>query len=62
MVTYWRIIDLTVDAIVAESLPDINFANETLSFLKRDNPTHKFEVVAYSKPTVTGMGRDPDLH
>lgn len=61
--TYWRIIDLTEDCIRAESLPDLQFAQETLSFLQRDFPFNEFTIERYTRSSVKpGFGRDPDLH
>ena len=63
MIELYRIVDVTTDSIVAESVSSYEQAYETLSFYEVDYPTHKFEIETYHRSSVkSGFGRDPDLH
>ena len=63
MVTYYRIIDrLECGQILAESIPTQEQAQEVLHFLQLDFPEAELEIETYTKSTVRGLGRDPDLH
>ena len=61
--TYYRIIDVTEDRIVAQGIPSQEEVSTVLYFLEQDHPDSQFEVEAYSVSRVKpGFGRDPDLH
>lgn len=63
MVTYYRIIDLDrCGQILANAIPTYEQALEVLHFLKKDYPECDLAIEEYRKPTVKGLGRDPDLH
>lgn len=64
MLTLYRIIDKTeTDTIVlVDSLSNYEHAFQTLLFLRAQQPSSNIVLEEYQKSTVTGYGRDPDLH
>jgi len=60
--THYRIIDLEEDRIVAQGITEYAHAHEIVDMYKLDYPTGSFEIQSYTHYTVTGLGRDPDLH
>lgn len=63
MVTYYRVIDITeCGQILANAIPTLEQAHTVLHFLQLDYPDSSLEIESYAKPTVKGLGRDPDLH
>ena len=63
MVIYYRIIDLDrCGQILANAIPTHEQALEVLHFLQLDYPELDLAIEEYTKPTVRGLGRDPDLH
>ena len=58
----YRIYDVTNSTTVANAIPEHNQALEVLQLYELDNPQNKYEIESYTKYTVTGLGRDPDLH
>ena len=63
MITYYRIVDIQTNEIVANSIPTANQAQEVMHFYCRDYPKNKFVVEEYQQSSVkSGFGRDSDLH
>ena len=63
MVTYYRVIDTDrCGQILANGIPTLEQAHEVLHFLKKDYPECELAIESYTRPTVKGLGRDPDLH
>lgn len=64
MVTYYRIVDTTKCCqILANSIPELDQAQQVLEFLQLDYPECELEIESYSVSAVKrGFGRDPDLH
>ena len=63
LLTYYRIIDVDADCILADRIEDFDFAQETLELYRRDYPNTHIELESYTYQTVKkGFGRDPDLH
>lgn len=62
MITCYRIYDHTDQETLADSLDNIDQANETLYLLQLQYPYHDLEIEKYTKYLVKGLGRDPDLH
>lgn len=60
--TLYRIYDHTEQHILASGIPDHAQAHEVLSFLVLEYPGNEIEIESYTHYTVTGLGRDPDLH
>ena len=60
--THYRIIDLETDSIVAQGITEYSQAHEIVDMYRLDYPTVDFEIESYTHYTVTGLGRDPDLH
>jgi hypothetical protein len=58
----YRIYDTTTCNTVANAIPELEHAHEVLQLYQLDNPYNKYEIESYTKYTVTGLGRDPDLH
>lgn len=62
-VTAYRIVDCSDgNTTVANSLSSLEEARTALHFIQLDHPTHEFEIETYTRYTVQGLGRDPDLH
>lgn len=61
MTTYYRIYDHTEKNTLASGIPTLEQANEVLHFLKLEYPSNSIEIESYRR-TVSGLGRDPDLH
>ena len=62
MLTVYRIYDHTDNETLADGIGDESQAYETLQLYQLQYPTHDLEVETYTKYTVRGLGRDPDLH
>ena len=62
MITLYRIYDHTTQNILANGIGSLEQATEILFFCKQDEPTNDIEIETYTKPSVKGLGRDPDLH
>ena len=62
MLTVYRIYDHTDSETLADGIGDASQAYETLQLYQLQYPTHELEVETYTKYTVRGLGRDPDLH
>jgi len=62
MLTLYRIIDNTENAILADGIGNYEQAFQSLCFLREKNPSNDIILEEYQKATVTGYGRDPDLH
>ena len=62
MLTLYRIIDNTENAILAEDIGDYDHAFQSLCFLREKNPSNDIILEEYQVQTVKGYGRDPDLH
>ena len=60
--THYRIVDLETDAIVAQGIAEYAQAHEIAAMYQLDYPNTDFEIQSYTHYTVTGLGRDPDLH
>ena len=58
----YRIYDTTNSTTVANAIPEHTQALEVLQLYQLDNPSHTYEIESYTKYSVTGLGRDPDLH
>jgi|MEHZ01.5.fsa_nt_MEHZ011510443.1_8 hypothetical protein len=50
MRTYYRVIDLDTDSIVANSISTLVLAEQTLEQYELDYPKCKFEIQTYNKP------------
>jgi hypothetical protein len=62
MITLYRIYDHTTQNILANAIPTLEQAHEVLHFLQQDAPGNELEIESYTKSSVKGLGRDPDLH
>jgi len=62
MITLYRIYDHTTMNILANGIGSLEQATEILYFCKQDEPNNEIEIETYTKSSVKGMGRDPDLH
>ena len=62
MITLYRIYDHTTQNILANGIGSLEQATEILYFCKQDEPTNDIEIEEYTRATVKGLGRDPDLH
>ena len=62
MLTLYRIIDNTESIVLAEDISNHEHAFQTLCFLRGRHPSNVIIMEEYQKATVTGLGRDPDLH
>lgn len=62
MITLYRVYDHTTQTTLAQGIISHEQAQEILHFLKLESPNCELEIEAYTKYTVRGMGRDPDLH
>ena len=62
MITVYRIYDHTDQRILADGIGDYEQAYTALGFLKLDYPDNEIELETYTRYTVKGLGRDPDLH
>tara|TARA_Y100000389_G_scaffold179306_1_gene193212 strand:+ start:402 stop:590 length:189 start_codon:yes stop_codon:yes gene_type:complete len=62
MITLYRIYDHTTQNILANGIATLEQATEILFFCKQDEPKNEIEIETYAKPSVKGLGRDPDLH
>ena len=62
MITLYRIYDHTTQNILANAIPTLAQAQEVRVFLQQDAPGNELEIEEYTRATVKGMGRDPDLH
>ena len=62
MITLYRIHDHTTMNILANGIPTLEQATEVLYFCKQDVPNNDIEIETYTKSSVKGLGRDPDLH
>ena len=62
MITLYRIYDHTTQNTLASGIPTLEQAHEVLHFLQQDAPGNAIEIESYTKYTVRGLGRDPDLH
>ena len=60
--THYRIVDLETDTIVAQGITEYSQAHEIVDMYRLDYPRSDFEIQSYTHYTVTGLGRDPDLH
>lgn len=47
---------------IESNIPDLDQAESVLAFLKDQQPHEQFEIIPEQYYTVTGLGRDPDLH
>lgn len=61
MQTVYRIINDRGETF-ADGIVDHQFAEEVLHFKRLDHPTETLEIETYTRATVRGLGRDPDLH
>ena len=48
--------------ILANGIGTLEQATEILFFCKQDAPGNEIEIEEYTRATVKGLGRDPDLH
>jgi len=48
--------------ILANGIGSLEQATEILYFCKQDEPDNDIEIETYTKSSVKGLGRDPDLH
>lgn len=62
MLTKYRIYDLDTNEIIANGIDSREQATEVLYILKQNHPESDLEIESYTQYTVTGLGRDPDLH
>jgi len=62
MITLYRIYDHTTMNILANGIGSLEQATEILFFCKQDEPDNDIEIETYTKSSVKGLGRDPDLH
>ena len=62
MITLYRILDHTEKNTLASGIPTLEQATEVLHFLKLEYPHNLVEIESYTKTSVRGLGRDPDLH
>lgn len=62
MITLYRIYDHTEKNTLASGIPTLEQAHEVLHFLKLESPSNEIEIESYTKTSVRGLGRDPDLH
>jgi len=65
MITVYRIVDNSengVSVVLADDIGTYEHAFQTLLFLRDRNPGCDIILEEYQKATVTGYGRDPDLH
>jgi hypothetical protein len=62
MITLYRIYDHTTQNTLANGISDYEQAYTILGFLKLEYPSDELEIETYTKYTVKGLGRDPDLH
>ena len=62
MLTCYRIIDNKENVVLADDIGNYEHAFQTLCFLRDKHPTNDIILEEYQKATVTGYGRDPDLH
>lgn len=60
--TLYRVYDRTDQNTLANSIPTREQAWEIIELLRLEFPNNELELESYTKYTVTGMGRDPDLH
>ena len=63
--TLYRIIDNRDNSIRANAIPDESVALETVNiYNKADGVAYsdRYSIESYTVYTVTGLGRDPDLH
>lgn len=60
--TLYRIYDHTEQHVLASGIPDAAQASEVLHFLQLEYPGNEIEIESYTRYTVRGLGRDPDLH
>lgn len=62
MITLYRIYDHTDKNTLANGISDYEQAYVILGFLELEFPKNTLEIETYTKYTVKGLGRDPDLH
>lgn len=62
MITVYRIYDHTTQNTLANGISTLEQANEILHFCCLDAPNNEIEIETYTKSSVRGLGRDPDLH
>jgi hypothetical protein len=63
--TLYRIIDNKDNSIRANSIPDEYTAQETVSIYEQADGvvySDRYTIESYTVYSVTGLGRDPDLH
>ena len=63
MIEKYRIVDVDSGEILANSLLNIEEADQMIHFLKLAHPKSRLEIERYMVSAVKpGFGRDPDLH
>lgn len=63
MIEKYRIVDVDSGEILANSLLNMEEADQMLHFLQLDHPNSSLEIEHYMVSQVKpGFGRDPDLH
>ena len=60
--TLYRVYDPTDQNTLANAIPTREQAWEIIELLRLEYPNNELDLETYTKYTVTGMGRDPDLH
>ena len=63
--TLYRIIDNTDNSIRANAIPDEHTAQETVNIYNSADGvaySDRYTIESYRVYSVTGLGRDPDLH
>ena len=62
MIDLYRIYDHTEQNMLANAIPTYEQAYTVLGHLKLEFPTNELEIEHYTRATVKGLDRDPDLH